>query len=610
MSRLRKLLSQAERIGVLGSPSSTSKITLDILAPAVTRKLVGEFTLFTFDQDGLPHFALGQITEVVLRNPWHEDPTIRSLIRQRGAVQAVSERQDTHQGEIVISAVFAEEEDGRYRPSLLATVPATGTPVHLVTDEMLRLLLVPYQDQLFYLGYIYGSKPLLPLWFKHFASGRYGAGEAYHLGIFGKTGSGKSVLAKMILLAYARYPHMALLVLDPQGEFAKDLQDKPTGAFRLPMREILQKLGKPFQVLGVRDLILDRWELFEQILYESPFFERLSIPKGENRRLACQEISERLQKANIKLVELHTRENFERVWRWLGQKEVQTIFYRSETSRERFARMWQGADPEEFYRSYWLPVARLFQKRPGAQTVESALKRVFDPSQTPRPLLVIDLSEEQVVSGAPAPQQPSLFSAQKENTASSEPLHRDLFWNETIQALVIKRILSGLRIAAESAFKTGKSLNTLVLIDEAHRLAPRERPENEEAQAIRDMLVDAVRTTRKYGIGWMFISQTLSSLHRGILDQIRIFFFGFGLSMGQEWRTLSELVGGVDNALALYKSFRDPHSTFDISSREYAFMTVGPVSPLSFAGTPLFFTAFNTPEAFLRNNSWKPLQET
>jgi len=35
---------------------------------------------------------------------------------------------------------------------------------------------------LFYLGHVYGSKPKLPLWFKHFDSGQDGAGEAYHLG--------------------------------------------------------------------------------------------------------------------------------------------------------------------------------------------------------------------------------------------------------------------------------------------------------------------------------------------------------------------------------------------------------------------------------------------
>ncbi|ETX09210.1 MAG: hypothetical protein ETSY2_00855 [Candidatus Entotheonella gemina] len=37
-------------------------------------------------------------------------------------------------------------------------------------------------------------------------------------------------------------------------------------------------------------------------------------------------------------------------------------------------------------------------------------------------------------------------------------------------------------------------------------------------------------------------------------------------------------------------------------SRQYSFMTIGPVSPLSFSGTPLFFNAFNTPDAFIKAN--------
>ena len=66
------------------------------------------------------------------------------------------------------------------------------------------------------------QNPNCLLWFKHFDTGADGAGEAYHLGIFGKTGSGKSVLAKMIMLAYARYEKMGILVIDPQGEFSQD----------------------------------------------------------------------------------------------------------------------------------------------------------------------------------------------------------------------------------------------------------------------------------------------------------------------------------------------------------------------------------------------------
>jgi len=600
---LDQLVDEAERIGVVGSPSSTSEMALDILAGAVNKKLVGELALFRYQQDGLSHYALGQITEVKLRNVWHEDPTMRSLIRQRGRVDAVSERQDTHLGEMTISAVFSAGSNG-YRPSILGTVPATGTSIHLANDAVLAELLSPYRDQLFYLGHVYGSTPLLPLWFKHFDTGPQGAGEAYHLGIFGKTGSGKSVLAKMILLGYARYPKMALLVIDPQGEFAKEARGEAVpGEFRLPMKDLLKQLGKPVRVHGVRDLVLDRWELFAQILYESPFFEQLSVPKGENRQLATETLADRLQRARITLQSLHTRQSFDRAWEMLGDENVQKVFYRSEGSRARFQSMYDQADRDFFFKVYWLPVTQLFQEdRSGAQKVEGLLAGLFDPNQAQRPLVVIDLSVEQATQVARRLNTLPLFGGEQ-----SQPQEAPLFWNEMIQALVIKRLLEGIRTAAEYAYKQNRSLNTLVLMDEAHRLAPREDPENEEKKAVRGILIDAARTTRKYGVGWMFISQTLSSLHREILEQLRIFFFGFGLGMGAEFKALSELVGGRSKALDLYQLFRDPHSSFDITSREYSFMTIGPVSPLSFAGTPLFFNAFNTVDEFLDANRLGPV---
>ena len=168
--------------------------------------------------------------------------------------------------------------------------------------------------------------------------------------------------------------------------------------------------------------------------------------------------------------------------------------------------------------------------------------------------------------------------------------------------LVIKRLLEGIRFSAESAYAQKQNLNTLVLMDEAHRLAPADNPDNETMKQVRNIFIDSVRTTRKYGVGWMFISQTLSSLHREIAQQLRIYFFGFGLSMGTEFQALRDLVGGRSKALELYQLFRDPQSSFDIASREYAFMTIGPVSPLSFAGTPLFLSAFTSPDDFLGAN--------
>lgn len=579
--KLEQIVAQTERLGVVGSPSSTAQLAMDVLGSAVNRKLVGELALFNFNQDATPHFALGQITEIQLRNIWHEDPTMRSLIRQRGRVDAVSERQDTHLGQMVLSAVFKAGGTAGYEPSILGTVPSTGTPIHIVTDEVLEELLRPYKDQIFYLGHVYGSTPKLPLWFKHFDRGPDGAGEAYHMGIFGKTGSGKSVLAKTILTAYARYPKMALLVIDPQGEFSKDM--KPGGAsgeFALPVGDVVKTFGKKPVVLTVRNLVLDRWDLFEEILFESLFFERLTIPKGENRQLACGILVDRLKKAKVTLVDLHQRASFDKAWGILQDEKNQKVFYRTDASRARFNDALAEADVEEFFTEYWAPVAELFREdRKDAKSIDKALAWLLATDTENRPILVIDLSKEQSAG---------------------------MFWNDRIQSLVIKRLLDGLSQMAERFYKDGENLNTLVIIDEAHRLAPRDLPrEDDAAHSVRSVLIDAARTTRKYGLGWMFISQTLSSLHQEILQQFRIFFFGFGLGLGQEFQALRQLVGSSGTALDLYQLFRDPHSAFDVASRQYSFMTIGPVSPLSFSGTPLFLNAFNRREDFLNANGIK-----
>jgi len=563
---LSQIVDQAERIGVIGSPSSTTELALDISASAVDKKLVGELAMFRYLQDGLDHYALGQITEVFLKNVWHEDPTMRSLIRQRGPVDAVSERQDTHQGELVVSAVFCAQ-NGEYRSSSLGTVPATGTYTQLVDDGVLDVLLKPYKEQIFYLGHVYGSKPKLPLWFRHFGAGPNGVGEAYHLGIFGKTGSGKSVLAKMIMLAYARHTNMGILVIDPQGEFSQDASGEGVlGSFQLPIKKVLSSLNKTPKIIGVQNLVLDRWELFAQILSESSFFENLSVPKGENREIAVHLLRDNLRKKKVTLTDLHKRESFDKAWSLLGQEDIQKIFYRS---------VYKDKNPDEFYTEIWAPIARLFDKsRTEAQTVESILHSLFNGQD--KPLIIVDLRVKEEIGV--------------------------LFWNDTVQALVIKRLLEGIRLSAERAYAKKQNLNTLVLMDEAHRLAPAGNPDNETMKQVRDIFIDSVRTTRKYGVGWMFISQTLSSLHREIAQQLRIYFFGFGLSMGTEFQALRNLVGGSSKALDLYQLFRDPQSSFDIASGEYSFMTIGPVSPLSFSGTPLFLSAFTKPDEFLRAN--------
>src|SRR5712692_2331935 len=164
---LKNSFEHAERIGVIGSPSSTNSLVLDVLGTAADKKLVGSLSMFNFTQDGSDHYALGQITEIRLRNVWSEDPTMRGLIRQKGRVDPITERQDTHNATMLVSSVFGTGRNG-LEPSMLGTVPATGTPIKLMNENVMRDLLADYQKDIFYLGRAYGSNVRLPMWFKHF----------------------------------------------------------------------------------------------------------------------------------------------------------------------------------------------------------------------------------------------------------------------------------------------------------------------------------------------------------------------------------------------------------------------------------------------------------
>src|SRR3989338_9854197 len=125
---LKTAVENGERIGVIGSPSSTSNITIDILGTAIDKKLVGNLCIFGYPQEQKTNYALGQIVEVNMKNMWSEDPTMRGLIRQRGSVPPITERQDIHIAELMTSAIFSVN-DKEVEPSILGTVPCTGTNV-------------------------------------------------------------------------------------------------------------------------------------------------------------------------------------------------------------------------------------------------------------------------------------------------------------------------------------------------------------------------------------------------------------------------------------------------------------------------------------------------
>jgi len=574
-----------EDIAVVGSPSTNTELTVDLLQEATAERLVGALVAFNATQDGHPITSVGQIVGIELRNRWHEDSVFRNLIKRTGEIPPITNRQDTRIASLVVGATFVQRENG-YDPEVLGMVPPTGTRVLRVDQALLDRLLAAYQEEIFYLGQAYANDVLYPMWFKHFGSGPGGAGEAYHLAIFGKTGSGKSVLAKNILLAYARHrppKQMGLLVIDPQGEFARDFgSGAATGSYRLDYRVACQKIGRKVEVRRVPDMRLDRWNLFADLISRTQLFPRLSIRTQDYIRNAADVLCERLREQKVPLTDIYKKESFEAGLKLLKDERSLKQIYSGKEGRERLKEMIEDSKvTEPLFTDAWLPVAKLFREMDDAGKRRPATEEIVDLvlRRDDRCIVIMDLS----------------------GAGLSQP-DKQTFWSEEVQALLLSRIMEALIRKAEELY--GKEpLNALVILDEAHRLAGTEYfDEDSDRAELRRRLIDGVRTTRKYGLGWMFISQSMASIHKSIIEQCRILFFGFGLAIGDEFRRLKEFAGGDDRSMDLYRSFRDPHSFPRDELREFPFMAVGPVSPLAFSGRPLFFTAFTDPTEFLRAN--------
>ena len=229
----------------------------------------------------------------------------------------------------------------------------------------------------------------------------------------------------------------------------------------------------------------------------------------------------------------------------------------------------------DIFERHWEPLTNLFVRGQGRRNIYGIVRDLASAGSSSRPIIAVDLSERG---------------------------NRN-FWSDNLQKRLIKKLLDSLVGYASRELGLQESANVLVVMDEAARLAPSGTLQSgSEEEQLRITLRSAVRETRKYGIGWFFISQILGGIDNEILQQLRILFFGFGLALGDEFTKLRQFAGGDRRAMELYQSFRDPHSAPSPDLREFPFMAVGPVSPLSFSGRPLFFSAFTDSTEFLKAN--------
>ena len=598
----------AQVVARVSSPSSNTELMLDIVGEATQTRLVGALVGLAWKQSDAKEGAspdttavLGQITSVEMRNRWHEDQTFKNIVKSSGKLPAITEWQDTRTATMKVGGCFVQRGKSEYAHGDLGSVPATGAEVKLVRQKFLDSVLKSCKADLFYLGTDYAGNIKFPMWFKHFGSGDHGVGEAYHTGIFGKTGSGKTGLAKMLLAAYGRHTEMGILVIDPQGEFSlkmgKSQDDDQEDEFTMDMdgeqvdergldlRELLkEECDREVETIPIEQLQLDDWELLESLLDEFRFVQRVLRVRGADNVASATRILMGYVRSQgfDRLVDSSCMQGA------LSQLQARVEeIYNTASAQQRFqsgmrgiSEVLQQGNDNEFSRN-WKSIMSMFAPGSGEEKktkIGELVAKLIDGGNGSKPIIVLNLAGGR----------------------------KHARYAEALQKRIISYVANQIVDESAKTLGSGKTANALVVLDEAHRFAPayvRDTAADGD-RMLRDELKRAVRETRKYGVGWMFISQTMMGLDTELLMQLRSMFFGYGLAFGMEFQRLRELAGGDYDAMDLYRSFRDPHSAMDAKLKQFPFMAIGPISPMPFSGQPLFFSAFKLDE-FREKNVWE-----
>jgi hypothetical protein len=562
-------------IAVIGSPNSTTHFTVDILEAARDRALDHAWVTFEvterFNGKSYRKRALCQLGGIVTRNRWHEDPIVRAVIKHQGALPALSGESDLTSAQLSALGVFLLDEQGHVlRRTTLSTPPPSGTPV-FPADALTLQDLVHTEPGIFYAGQSPGDGLPVPLTLRHFGSTEQGGfGEAVMIGVFGQTRSGKSIMAAQLLAGFAANRDLGILVLDPQGEFGRDRFAANDHRVDFSLRRLLGSLRnkRDVQVVSTDDVALEGAEAFTELLRRADFFESLGF-KGANKE---REAAERL--ASI-LSELTDAEGKRRPIRDLRAADLPLLAKDLARFADVIYATRPGTTPGEGQRAadvlarfnldeirlrrLWGDALRRFRTDDGRVPLSQLIQKVL----SDRAVVVLSFAQEGV--------------------------------DETPYFL-LNEILTRLRQVIHRSFQNGQSSNALVLLDEAHLFAGEHASESSDGSRTRTLLAQSVRMTGKYGVGWMFITQTLHDFDKTILRQLQVKLFGQGFKLGADREYVETELG--KEGFARYCSLPDPKRT-----GRYTFMVTGPIVALGSMGTPLVLQGFRGVDDLMRANS-------
>lgn len=622
MTALLTELPDAARIGVIGSDTTTGTLVVDLVAESRRRSINGRMVVVAVeDADGTTEYGLGTVTDIQNTNQYHANPSLRGVIAIRGRIGNLTAAGDIKTATVDVQGAFRPVRS-RFLPigGSLTFAPDTGSPVYLVTPEIVDFLATQTTKDLFYLGTMYRQPGVnLPMSNHDFSDARGAENAAF----FGPSGSGKTNFATLHVGAAMRHLQMGVLLIDPQGQFttnAKIRRELP-----LDLRALAEAQGRDVVQLSValEVRLPDDPSMFVDMLGTTPFFHAPGMlgTTTKSRDVQAMVVSwlEEQKNWSEKDAETLLLALVEHVKALAGTGSVYAGLKMPENEGEELP----GDDSKPANRLFHNLNAVVHPERyptRGGEARKKSLLGIFGPflnlfspegpggtgarqkigdithhvtennpgsvgQRKPRPLFILSLADK-------------IGGQRGEVTAVTKALA-----SPETQTIILRTLFQKLEGVARWRYQeTDYPANVLVVMDEAARFTSVKERRGDERQ-FPEELGRYFRELRKYAVGFVLILQEPVALHESIWKQLKNGFRAFaGGLVGSDLDRVREQIGS-GGALRLYQQLAAPSKDNPV----YPFMLVGNASPLAVTSTPLFMEVFGSADEWARANSrWLP----
>ncbi|MEO1663839.1 MAG: hypothetical protein AAFU54_04310 [Chloroflexota bacterium] len=473
------------------------QVMCTIRANARRTGLAGALCQFETDMQ----IILGRFGTIDLTNPMHDDRAFKGIIMAHGELPYFSGAADIEEAKIDIIACL--DKDNKSLAPMRAN-PASGTPITPVSPENMEF----FRRETEYHMYT-GTSPEddavdISVITREYSRDVQGWGEALHRAYFGQNGSGKTVFALTHLAGrLVMNPNMGCIIPDTAGDISQP--GKHTGGpsgYSFDFHGMLERGGRTYDLYTMEDLYLTETYAFEDVLanYLAKTIRLGQLPNVEP--LVQRVVATHVTKQDMKLQDVE----FDALISALASDAPN--YWNKATGKQKEQKLQDLVGDETEKKRFHNEVMSFFLGRMSLkQVVEGVLKQ--------SKIIILDL----------------------------------MGLSERHKELVMAELFRQIQKRSAQQFKGNDSLlvNAEVVLDEAPRWIPQGSKSDVSA-----MITDAVKNTRKYGLSWTFIGQSMADIDNAVMRQSHTKWFGKNLGVGSDRGHLETHLG--KSGLQMYES--------------------------------------------------------